>query len=82
MTEVVSLEKARRRKNGFPLVKDGFWVTDPDAITPFMRTRVAALVKTGYLRFEDQARGLVRYRVVGGPDEYSKAAELQLGGKI
>lgn len=82
MTELIDLSRVRRRKTGFPVVSNGYWVTDPGRITSFMKTRVAALVRTGYLRYQDEARGLVRYRVVGGNHEYAQATELQLGGKI
>jgi hypothetical protein len=61
------------------IVKDR-WILDEAKATPFMRQRIATLVRTGYLAEDREQRRppLSVFRIVGTRENYNQATDILL----
>lgn len=57
-------------------VTKAYWTVSHDTAPRFFNHRIAALVKAGYLQHAGVEKGLIKYKVIGGNEEYQSGSDI------
>lgn len=67
--------------NSYLQVNGDIWLFDYERASDFMRKRIAALVKSHYLRFQSETDHTKVYKVIGTKKEYIAAMDTLTDGR-